>query len=257
MNQEPNGRTTQEGVRRFSVAHFLIALVLWLVCFPFVARLEYGILIDGSLMTLVLLSAVLAVGGRRSTLLAAAVLVMPALATTWIDRFRPGLIPKEITLLAAVVFLIFLIAHLLRFILRAPRVNAEVLCAAVATYLVIAMFWAFAYVLVAGLVPQSFDFTAKGDPRRSMAGFEALYFSFCTLTTVGYGDIIPVSNVARMLAMMEATTGVLYVAVLIARLVGHYSGNQAAEATGRPPECFNSGGRAAAPNSALSEASQP
>jgi hypothetical protein len=231
MNEESNSRTTHEGLRRFSVAHFLIALVLWLVCFPFVARLEYGILIDGSLMTVVLLSAVLAIGGRHRTLLAAAALVMPALVTTWIDRFRPGLIPGELPFAAAIVFLVFLIAHLLLFILRAPWVNAEVLCAAVATYLVIAILWAFAYILVARLVPDSFDFTVKGDPYRSMAGFEALYFSFSTLTTVGYGDIIPVSNVARMLAMMEATTGVLYVAVLIARLVGHYSGNQPAPRT--------------------------
>jgi len=230
-NQEAAGRPTQEGAHRFSVAHFLIALVLWLACFPFVAQLPYGILIDGSLMTMVLLSAVLAVGGRRRTLLAAAVLVTPALVTTWIDRFRPGLLPGGLALAAAIVFLVFLIAHLLTFILRAPWVNAEVLCAAVATYLVIAILWAFAYTLVARLIPGSFDFTVKGDPYRSMAGFEALYFSFSTLTTVGYGDIIPVSNPARMLAMMEATTGVLYVAVLIARLVGHYSGNRPADIT--------------------------
>ena len=52
-----------------------------------------------------------------------------------------------------------------------------------------------------------------------MKGFNGLYFSFITLSTVGYGDITPVSKVARMLAAMEAITGLLYVAVLIARLV--------------------------------------
>jgi hypothetical protein len=59
-----------------------------------------------------------------------------------------------------------------------------------------------------------------------MEGFEALYFSFVTLTTVGYGDIIPVSNAARMLAVTEAATGLFFVAVLIARLVSHYSRNE-------------------------------
>ena len=53
-----------------------------------------------------------------------------------------------------------------------------------------------------------------------MEGFNAFYFSFITLCTVGYGDITPVSKVAKMLAALEAMTGVLYVAVLIARLVG-------------------------------------
>src|SRR5207244_2457101 len=54
---------------------------------------------------------------------------------------------------------------------------------------------------------------------RSMSGFTGFYFSFVTLSTVGYGDITPVSRIARMLAAMEAMTGLLYVAVLIARLV--------------------------------------
>ena len=49
-----------------------------------------------------------------------------------------------------------------------------------------------------------------------MAGFDAFYFSFITLSTVGYGDITPVSRIARWLAAMEAMTGSLYVAVLIA-----------------------------------------
>ena len=56
-----------------------------------------------------------------------------------------------------------------------------------------------------------------------MNGFTGFYFSFVTLSTVGYGDITPVSRIARWLAAMEAMTGLLYVAVLIARLVSLYS----------------------------------
>jgi hypothetical protein len=56
-----------------------------------------------------------------------------------------------------------------------------------------------------------------------MKGFTAVYFSFITLSTVGYGDISPVSGVARMLTIVEATTGTIYLAVLISRLVSLYS----------------------------------
>lgn len=56
-----------------------------------------------------------------------------------------------------------------------------------------------------------------------MDRFDALYFSFVTLTCLGCNDIVPVSRVARMLMMVEATTGVLYLAVMIARLVALYS----------------------------------
>jgi hypothetical protein len=58
---------------------------------------------------------------------------------------------------------------------------------------------------------------------RSPVGFEAAYFSFITLTASGYGDIVPVVSIARMLAMLEAMAGTFYVAILIARLVSLYS----------------------------------
>ncbi len=56
-----------------------------------------------------------------------------------------------------------------------------------------------------------------------MNGFTSLYFSFITLSTVGYGDIVPASEVARMLAMVEAMFGMFYMAMLVARLVSLYS----------------------------------
>jgi ion channel len=62
-----------------------------------------------------------------------------------------------------------------------------------------------------------------------MNGFNAFYFSFVTLSTAGYGDIVPVSRMARMLAVMESVTGLFYVAILIARLVTMYSSNVSAK----------------------------
>ena len=108
----------------------------------------------------------------------------------------------------------------LRFILRAPRVTGQVLEAGISTYLVFGLLWTLAYMMVGRLIPDAFAFSAPG---QSMNGANALYYSFVTLTTMGYGDILPVSRVARMLAITEATTGVLYMSVLIARLVGMYS----------------------------------
>jgi voltage-gated potassium channel len=85
------------------------------------------------------------------------------------------------------------------------------------------LMWTVAYWLVDQMTPGgAFSFnTSRG--AQSMNGFTGFYFSFITLSTVGYGDITPVSRVARWLAAMEAITGLLYVAVLIARLVSLYS----------------------------------
>ena len=121
------------------------------------------------------------------------------------------------------VFLGFVVSRLLVFILRAPRVNSEVLCAGIAIYLLLGLLWAIAYRLVAGLAPDAFAFSVPADATQRMTPFAAFYFSFITLTTVGYGDITPVSQLARMLAMLEAMTGTLFVGVLIARLVSLYS----------------------------------
>ena len=175
-------------------------------------------------MTIVLVSGLLAVGVGRRTLAGALMLAAPALLAKWVNHWRPDLAPPPVFLVPGILFLVFAVAHLLRFILRAPRVDSEVLCAGVASYLMLGLLWAFAYILVARLSPDSFAFTAPGSAfSHTMKGFTAIYFSFITLCTVGYGDIVPVSGPARMMAMMEGTVGVLYTTILIARLVTLYA----------------------------------
>ena len=209
--------------RRFSTVQLLIALGLFFIWAPFVEEIEGGELIVSGLFSLVLLAGVVAVADRKRVLVIAIVLAIPAIAGRWINHFRPDLIPRAVFLVAGLILLAFVIANLLRFILRAPVVTVEVLCASVAAYLMLGLMWTVAYWLVDQLTPGgAFSFnTSRG--AQSMNGFTGFYFSFITLSTVGYGDITPVSQAARWLAAMEAMTGLLYVAVLIARLVSLYS----------------------------------
>ena len=209
--------------RRFSTVQLLIALGLLFTTAPFLEDIEGGELILSILFSLVLLSAVLAVAERKRVLVIAVVLAIPAIAGRWINHFRPDLIPPPVFLVAGLVLITFVIAHLLRFILRAPSVSTEVLCASISAYLMLGLMWTMAYWLVDQLTPGgAFSFNTNAGTR-SINGFNGFYFSFITLSTVGYGDITPVSRIARWLAAMEAMTGLLYVAVLIARLVALYS----------------------------------
>jgi hypothetical protein len=214
----------REGVLGFSGVQFLSALLLLIVTGPLINDLEYGILIESVLITLVLFSALLAIGGRRSTLILGTVLVIPALAGKWVNYFRPDLAPPEIFLGAGVLFTGYVVVHLFGFILRAPRVDREVLCTAIANYLMLGLLWAFGYTLVAGVNPDAFvviyGVTSVG---HMMKGVNSLYFSFATLCTIGYGDIVPVSMIARVLAILEAVVGMFYMTLLIARLVALYS----------------------------------
>lgn len=208
-------------VRRFSAVEFLVVLVLWLITLPLVMWLKHGDLIEAVLATVVMLSAVVAVGARRSTLIVGILLAAPPLTGKWVNHFRPDLMPPEVFTTGALVFMVLVVVQLLRFILRTPRVSTEVLCAGISAYLLMGILWAFAYFLVDRLSPDSFLFSVGTGHK--MAGMEAIYFSFVTLSTIGYGDIIPTSHMSRMLAILEAMTGMFYVTVLIARLVAMHS----------------------------------
>jgi Ion channel len=234
-------RPSRIGNFRFSAAQFLVALVVLLIVTPFVDDLKNGDQIDGLLVTVVLVSGVLAVGKRRRTLVVALVLVLPAIVGKWVAQLRPDLVPPEVYLGFALLFVGFVLLQLLFFILRAPRVNSEVLCAGVAGYLLLGIIWMFAYIIMARLQPidphdplklAAFSYNIGPPATRYLHSFDALYFSFITLSTVGYGDITPLSNAARTLAMTEAMTGTLYIAVLISRLVALYT-SQGSEAPER------------------------
>src|SRR5438552_556063 len=215
--------------RRFSTVQLLIALALFFMWAPFVEEIEGGELIVSGLFSLVLLAGIVAVADRKRVLVIAIVLAIPAIAGRWINHFRPDLIPPAVFLVAGLILIAFVVGNLLRFVLRAPSVNTEVLCASISAYLMLGLMWTMAYWLVDQLTPGgAFSFNTNTGTR-SMNGFTGFYFSFITLSTVGYGDITPVSRIARWLAAMEALTGLLYLAVLIARLVSLYSAPGSAE----------------------------
>ncbi len=209
--------------RRFTTVQLLVALGLLFFAFPFVEEVKGGNIIVSILFSLVLLSAVLAVAERKRVLVVAIILAIPAIGGRWINHLRPDLIPPFVFLTAGLILVGFVVANLLRFVLRSPSVDVEVLCASISAYLMLGLMWTMAYWLVDQLTPGgAFSFNTNTGTR-SMNGFNGFYFSFITLSTVGYGDITPVSRIARWLAALKAMTGLLYVAVLIARLVALYS----------------------------------
>src|SRR6266516_6417659 len=185
--------------RRFSTVQLLIALALFFIWAPFVEEIEGGELIVSGLFSLVLLAGIVAVADRKRVLVIAIVLAIPAIAGRWINHFRPDLAPPAVFLTAGLVLIAFVVANLLRFVLRAPSVNVEVLCASISAYLMLGLMWTMAYWLVDQLTPGAFSFNTNAGPR-SMNGFNTFYFSFIILSMVGYGDITPVSRIARWLA---------------------------------------------------------
>ncbi len=228
-----NGRSNHVRHRaprlRISAVGFLAALVILLVATPFVQGLHHGQLCEAVLFTLVMCTGLVASGAWRRTPGRAFALVGLTLAAVWLNQLWPGECPALTFILPATAFLVVVIASLLGFILRAKRVDAEVLCAAISIYLILGLLWGLAYTWVAQVTPDAFSFSTRPGMTASMSGFTSIYFSFTTLATLGYGDITPVTDVARMLAMLEAMTGTIFMSVLIARLVSLYAASEQAQ----------------------------
>lgn len=210
----------------YSSAHLLVALVLLLVTTPFVEESRGGDLLETIMVTVVLISAGLAVGGHRRILGVAMILLIPTILANWTHHLFPNLVSPTAHLSISILFTGFVIYHILCYILRASRVDSQVICAGVSIFLLIGLLWAFAYSLVTHLSDTAFAIHTDPSADQTMTRFNCLYFSYTTLTTLGIGDITPVSKVARTLAYLEAMTGMLYVAILISRLVALYDPNR-------------------------------
>jgi voltage-gated potassium channel len=203
---------------QFSVRQILVWLILLFIARP-IAETGWGQRAEAVLYSLVLLSTLVAVGARRLELLVSLVLILPALTFRWLSHLFSLSPTDPLPRICMALAFCFTIFQLLRFVLRAQRVNLDVLCAGISVYLLLGQVWGLFYLLIDRWVPGSFIFPGLAGHAAALAPDEAFYFSMCTITTAGYGDIIPSSPFARTLATLESTTGVLYMAVLIGRLV--------------------------------------
>jgi hypothetical protein len=198
-----------------SLSVLLLLLVLSELVLPAVApvRSSRDPLI-GVFLSSVLLAGAAAVWHRRQwAAKLVAVFCLIALPLWWIARASPaGPMAAWRPLMTAVVLLL-LALMVLSAVLRAGTVTRHQIQGAIAAYLLIGLAWAAAYEFVALRDAGAFAGT------EALAGVPWTYYSLVTLTTMGYGDITPVSSAARSLAVAEALTGQMYIAILIARLV--------------------------------------
>jgi hypothetical protein len=165
------------------------------------------------LQYLLLVSGVRTLGEAR---LVRRVLTCVALVAVVVDlgsRLVP--VPEPWSLGMNLLSLALFLAVVLGRTLRPGPVTRRRLEGGIAAYLLLGVIWAFAYALVERLIPTAF--TGPVGPADAPRAW--FYFSFVTLTTVGYGDVLPSHAVARSLAMLEAVVGPLYLAILISRLV--------------------------------------
>jgi len=190
----------------------------------------------GLLFMAMLMSAAYAASRSRATVIAAWCLVTPVLLLWLIDLASgPGsvAIPRHAM---GIVFVGYVVILMLRYLFSTIRVTTDTIAASLCIYFLLAILWAEVYSIMEILEPGSFRFAGSGEQDVQLelgAGGTAmaLYYSLVTMTTLGYGDVVPKTAPARSFAAMEAVTGQMYLAVLVARLVGMHI----AHSTGRLP----------------------
>lgn len=172
------------------------------------------------LFSLILISGVMAVAKSRFITVPALVFALVTLVVRWGKIFVPSTGLATLDALLPLVFLGMLAVIVLLQVFREGPITMQRISGAVVVYLMIGLMWALAYKLVALHHPGSFN---MGDLPVTEGDYDLtarlVYFSYITLTTLGYGDITAVSPVARTMAMLEAVIGQLFPAILIARLV--------------------------------------
>jgi len=177
------------------------------------------------LFTLVLLSALASVADTRRRVVRAVALAIPGTALVVAASLMPSRLLTVAAATVAITFLTVASITILDYVFRARQVDVGVILGALCVYMVAAVIFAEFYGLIEYLHPGSLSFP----PADTRAGTRGVlqYFSFVTISTVGYGDIQPVSPLARAAAASEALLGQMYLVVLVARLVGLHTAQEA------------------------------
>jgi voltage-gated potassium channel Kch len=169
------------------------------------------------LWSAVFVSAIYAVSHKKRHIVIAVLLALPMLGAIWSRHLVGHHTLQVVGYMCGVAFILFAIVQMLIFIYSHKEVTRDLIIGAAVVYLLMAIMWTFVFIVVETLHPGSFNLP---DIKDIADTGHFLYFSFVTLTTLGYGDITPVTKLARSLSTLEAVIGQLYLVVQVAWLVG-------------------------------------
>src|SRR5215510_805455 len=206
--------------RNWRYACLFYSLLLTLAVVPLRRALGFPTGLLELFLAINLLAAVVSIGGRKTRrvlLLFLVVVFVVRVSMTWLGLAALA----SINLALWTVVALLAAASALRFALGARAVDRERLYAGLSAYLLAGVFFGVFYWVIEQTWSGSFAIPNE-DVQNTFSLTGAIYYSFVTLATLGYGDIVPRSEAARGLAIMEAVAGQLYLAVLIARLVSLY-----------------------------------
>jgi len=210
-----------KGIVRGRFTYLLTFMFLTLLMFPFIEETPYGPAVMQILYSFMLMSALYAVVESGWVWRGGILLFVAAMVSHWwiILTFSP--ISVVTGIFSEIIFLCFIAVSLVTHVFGHERVTGNTIAGAICVFLLIGFIWMLACQAIYFFDPGAFSNVATSSFSHS-ATMDLVYYSFATLTTLGYGDIAPISRPARMFAVTEALVGQIYLTVLVARLVSQY-----------------------------------
>ncbi len=215
---------------KFGFALLLFCLIAsLLVPAYFENQIMGGVALRG-MLSLILLASLYLIAYQLRELLIGIVLVVPTLLVNWWNGLLPP--PWSVYVASAfyVVFLCYISIFIVRFIFETEQISLDMIFAAICLYMYIGLIWTFIYLITEVSRPGSFSFATElaGDPEGLVHSLRSnfSYFSYVTLSTLGYGDVTPLTRFARAWAILEALTGQFFLALVVARLIGLFIANR-------------------------------
>jgi hypothetical protein len=223
LNQSRGFRLHLSGTEFWSGDRGLTLVTISLVLFIFVilplqkAGLPGRFLFDVVMLGL-MVSGALTVGTNRVITAFAVAVLLTATVALWVSLVYPTPVLHRASSFLSIAAFLFYARIVLLVMFRSGRVTWSRIQGGISAYMLLGLVWASAFELIEHFSPGAFRFISQPADVEQLSA-KLVYFSFCTLTTVGFGDVTPVHPLARSLAIAEALTGQLFPAILIGALV--------------------------------------
>ena len=214
----------EETIKRDNLI-LLFSLALVIFIHPFINSMDIDDWIIDVLLSILIVSGITSLKFRKEKFIRLSYLGLFTLTLIWINHFVNSLETKLLSFPVLVVFLIYITYSMIYHVARNRDVTPVIILNAINSYLLVGIIGALLFILTDVAYERVFDisistinFGFTNDP----IFFDYIYFSFITLTTVGYGDATPAVPFSKSLAMFISISGQLYLTILVAMLVGKY-----------------------------------
>lgn len=204
-------------VREGRFLYLLLILLAYLLLTPFLQEIVRFRFLYSLFLTINLVAGIYAIAARKTQTVIAVSLAVPMVILTWAAYSNDSDVLYLLANLFTLFFLGVIIISILSFVFMTRKVTHHVIFGTISVYLLIGIAWSILYAILEFF--SSGSFSKAPDSGAHDAGFY-VYFSFVTLTTLGYGDITPLTSKAQALVIGEALVGQIYMTVLVAWLVG-------------------------------------